>query len=166
MLTGKRILLVISGGIAAFKALDLIRRLRAEGATVRCIMTQSACEFVTPLSVAALSAQPVYLDTFSLKDEAEMGHIRLSREADLVVVAPATANLIAWRTSESDPFKIVAKLSGASSIQANDVPSDDGSLLAAAVHGINGFNLLSAEDRFTFEFFGSGGGNLCWERRY
>lgn len=95
MLTGKRILLVISGGIAAFKALDLIRRLRAEGATVRCIMTQSACEFVTPLSVAALSAQPVYLDTFSLKDESEMGHIRLSREADLVVVAPATANLIA-----------------------------------------------------------------------
>ena len=95
MLTGKRILLVISGGIAAFKALDLIRRLRAEGATVRCIMTQSACEFVTPLSVAALCAQPVYLDTFSLKDESEMGHIRLSREADLVVVAPATANLIA-----------------------------------------------------------------------
>jgi len=95
MLTGKRILLVISGGVAAFKALDLIRRLRAEGATVRCIMTQSATEFVTPLSVAALSAQPVYLDTFSLKDESEMGHIRLSREADLVVVAPATANLIA-----------------------------------------------------------------------
>jgi phosphopantothenoylcysteine decarboxylase/phosphopantothenate--cysteine ligase len=95
MLTGKRILLIISGGIAAFKALDLIRRLRAEGATVRCIMTQSACEFITPLSVAALSAQPVYLDTFSLKDESEMGHIRLSREADLVVVAPATANLIA-----------------------------------------------------------------------
>ena len=99
MLTGKRILLVISGGIAAFKALDLIRRLRAEGATVRCIMTQSACEFVTPLSVAALSAQPVYLDTFSLKDESEMGHIRLSREADLVVVAPATANLIAKRAT-------------------------------------------------------------------
>ena len=95
MLSGKRILLVISGGIAAFKALDLIRRLRAEGASVRCIMTASACEFVTPLSVAALSAQPVYLDTFSLKDESEMGHIRLSREADLVVVAPATANLIA-----------------------------------------------------------------------
>ena len=95
MLTGKCILLVISGGIAAFKALELIRRLRAEGATVRCIMTQSACEFVTPLSVAALSAQPVYLDTFSLKDESEMGHIRLSREADLVVVAPATTNLIA-----------------------------------------------------------------------
>ena len=95
MLTGKCILLIISGGIAAFKALDLIRRLRAEGATVRCIMTQSACEFVTPLSVAALSAQPVYLDTFSLKDESEMGHIRLSREADLVVVAPATTNLIA-----------------------------------------------------------------------
>ena len=95
MLAGKRILLVISGGIAAFKALDLIRRLRAAGATVRCIMTRSACEFVTPLSVAALSAEPVYLDTFSLKDESEMGHIRLSREADLVVIAPATANLIA-----------------------------------------------------------------------
>ena len=86
---------MISGGIAAFKALDLIRRLRAQGATVRCIMTASATEFVTPLSVAALSAKPVYQDIFSLKDESEMGHIRLSREADLVVVAPATANLIA-----------------------------------------------------------------------
>ena len=95
MLTGKRILLVISGGIAAFKALDLIRRLRAEGCTVRCVLTASATEFVTPLSVAALSAQPVYQDLFSLKDESEMGHIQLSREADLVVVAPATANLIA-----------------------------------------------------------------------
>ncbi len=86
---------MISGGIAAFKALDLIRRLRAQGASVRCIMTASATEFVTPLSVAALSAEPVYQDIFSLKDESEMGHIRLSREADLVVVAPATANLIA-----------------------------------------------------------------------
>ncbi|NQV81309.1 MAG: bifunctional phosphopantothenoylcysteine decarboxylase/phosphopantothenate--cysteine ligase CoaBC [Alphaproteobacteria bacterium] len=95
MLTGKRVLLVISGGIAAFKALDLIRRLRAEGCTVRCIMTAAAGEFVTPLSVAALSAQPVYQDIFSLKDESEMGHIQLSREADLVVVAPATANIIA-----------------------------------------------------------------------
>lgn len=99
MLTGKRILLVISGGIAAFKALDLIRRLRAEGCTVRCVLTASATEFVTPLSVAALSAQPVYQDLFSLKDESEMGHIQLSREADLVVVAPATANLIAKMTA-------------------------------------------------------------------
>ena len=95
MLTGKRILLIISGGIAAYKSLDLIRRLRERGAAVRCVLTTSAAEFVTPLSVAALSEDKVYGDLFSLTDEHEMGHIRLSREADLVLVAPATANILA-----------------------------------------------------------------------
>lgn len=94
MLTGKRILLIISGGIAAYKALELIRLLRGEGASVRCILTKGGAEFITPLSVASLSEQPVYTDLFSLKDETEMGHIRLSREADLIVVAPASANMI------------------------------------------------------------------------
>jgi phosphopantothenoylcysteine decarboxylase/phosphopantothenate--cysteine ligase len=92
---GKRILLIISGGIAAYKTLDLIRRLRERGAVVRCILTEAASHFVTPLSVAALSESRVYQDLFSLTDEAEMGHIRLTREADLVVVAPATANILA-----------------------------------------------------------------------
>ncbi len=95
MLTGKRILLVIGGGIAAYKALDLIRRLRERGASVRAVMTRAAKEFVTPLSVASLAGQPVHEDLFSLTDEADMGHIELSRDADLVVVAPATANLMA-----------------------------------------------------------------------
>ena len=92
---GKRILLVISGGIAAYKTLDLIRRLRERGAVVCCVLTEAASHFVTPLSVAALSENRVYQELFSLTDEAEMGHIRLSREADLVVVAPATANILA-----------------------------------------------------------------------
>ena len=95
MLVGKRILLIISGGIAAYKSLDLIRRLRERGAGVRCILTKSATQFVTPLSVSALSEDKVYGDLFSLTDESEMGHIRLSREADLVVVAPATADILA-----------------------------------------------------------------------
>jgi phosphopantothenoylcysteine decarboxylase/phosphopantothenate--cysteine ligase len=95
MRTGTRILLIISGGIAAYKTLDLIRRLRERGAEVRCLLTAAATHFVTPLSVAALSENRVYQDLFSLTDEAEMGHIRLSREADLVVVAPATANILA-----------------------------------------------------------------------
>jgi phosphopantothenoylcysteine decarboxylase/phosphopantothenate--cysteine ligase len=95
MLDGKRILLIIAGGIAAYRSLDLIRRLRERGATVRCVLTKGGEQFVTPLSVAALSEEKVYQDIFSLTDEAEMGHIRLSREADIVVVAPATADLIA-----------------------------------------------------------------------
>jgi len=95
MLDGKRILLVIAGGIAAYKSLELIRRLRDRGARVRCVLTRAGAEFVTPLSVSALSGERVYGDLFSLTDESEMGHIRLSREADLVVVAPATADLIA-----------------------------------------------------------------------
>ena len=95
MLAGKRILLIVSGGIAAYKSLDLIRRLRERGAAVRCILTKAGAKFVTPLSLAALSGDKVYGELFSLIDESEMGHIRLSREADLVVVVPATANILA-----------------------------------------------------------------------
>jgi phosphopantothenoylcysteine decarboxylase/phosphopantothenate--cysteine ligase len=95
VLKGKRILLVISGGIAAYKALELIRRLRERGASVHCAMTSAAAQFVTPLSVASLSGETVSTDLFSLTDEAEMGHIELSRDADLLVVAPATAHILA-----------------------------------------------------------------------
>ena len=95
MLDDRRILLIISGGIAAYKSLDLIRRLRERGAAVRAVMTAAAQHFVTPLSVAALCEDKVYTDLWSLTDESEMGHIRLSREADLLVVAPASADLIA-----------------------------------------------------------------------
>jgi len=95
VLHDRRILLIISGGIAAYKSLDLIRRLRERGAAVRAIMTAAAQHFVTPLSVASLCEDKVYTDLWSLTDESEMGHIRLSREADLVVVAPASADLIA-----------------------------------------------------------------------
>jgi len=97
-LCGKSVLLVVSGGIAAYKALELIRLLRKEGAGVRCILTAAARQFVTPLSVSALSEEKVYGELFSLTDEAEMGHIQLSRSADLVVVAPATADLLAKLT--------------------------------------------------------------------
>jgi phosphopantothenoylcysteine decarboxylase/phosphopantothenate--cysteine ligase len=95
MLNGKRILLIIGGGIAAFKSLDLIRRLRERGAMVTPVLTQAGAEFVTPLSVSALAGTKVYRDLFDLTDEAEMGHIQLSRSADLVLVAPATADLMA-----------------------------------------------------------------------
>ncbi len=95
MLAGKRVLLIIGGGIAAFKSLDLIRRLRENGASVTPVITKSGCEFVTPLSVSALAAHRVYTELFDLTDEAEMGHIELSRSADLIVVAPATADLMA-----------------------------------------------------------------------
>ena len=95
MLAGKHILLIIGGGIAAFKSLDLIRRLRERGVEVTPVLTKAGEEFVTPLSVSALAAQKVYRDLFDLTDEAEMGHIELSRAADLIVVAPATADLMA-----------------------------------------------------------------------
>tara|TARA_A100001037_G_scaffold167424_1_gene150528 strand:- start:6856 stop:8076 length:1221 start_codon:yes stop_codon:yes gene_type:complete len=95
MLDQKRILLIISGGIAAYKSLEFIRRLKDRGCEVRCILTEGGSQFVTPLSVAALSGERVFSDLFSLTDEAEMGHIRLSREADLVVVAPASADVLA-----------------------------------------------------------------------
>jgi len=95
MLAGKRILLIIGGGIAAYKCLDLIRRLKERGACVTPVLTRAAQEFVTPLSVSALAGEKVYTDLFDLTDEAEMGHIQLSRVADLVLVAPATADLMA-----------------------------------------------------------------------
>ncbi len=95
MLAGKRILLIISGGIAAYKSLDLIRRLRERGADVRCVLTRAAKEFVTPLSVGTLSKSRVYDELFDLTAEHEIGHIRLARDCDLVVVAPATANILA-----------------------------------------------------------------------
>ncbi|NVO17003.1 MAG: bifunctional phosphopantothenoylcysteine decarboxylase/phosphopantothenate--cysteine ligase CoaBC [Rhodoplanes sp.] len=94
-LSSTKILLVISGGIAAYKALDLIRRFRERGASVRVVMTRSAQEFVTPLSAGALAGEPAYTDLFDSKTEFDIGHIRLARETDLVVVAPATANLMA-----------------------------------------------------------------------
>jgi phosphopantothenoylcysteine decarboxylase / phosphopantothenate---cysteine ligase len=95
VLRDRRVLLIISGGIAAYKSLELIRRLGERGAAVRTIMTAAAHQFVTPLAVASLSEQKVYTDLFSLTDESEMGHIRLSREAELLVVAPASADLMA-----------------------------------------------------------------------
>jgi len=94
-LSEARLLLIVTGGVAAYKSLELIRRLRERGASVRVIMTEGAKQFVTPLSLAALSGHAVRFDQFSLIDEAEMGHIELSREADLVVVAPATADILA-----------------------------------------------------------------------
>jgi phosphopantothenoylcysteine decarboxylase/phosphopantothenate--cysteine ligase len=94
-LQGRRILLIIAGGIAAYKSLDLIRRLRERGAQVRVIMTKGAQHFVTPLAAASLSAERVYTDLFSLTEESEMGHLRLASEAELVVAAPATADLLA-----------------------------------------------------------------------
>ena len=94
MLAGKHILLIIGGGIAAFKSLDLIRKLRERGAEVTPVITRAGQEFVTPLSASGLAARKVYTELFDLTDEAEMGHIELSRAADLVVVAPATADLL------------------------------------------------------------------------
>ena len=91
----KRILLIVGGGIAAYKAAELIRLLKTRGYAVRCVMTEAAHHFVTPMTLAALSEDKVYTTLWDLKDEAEMGHIQLSREADLVVVAPATADLMA-----------------------------------------------------------------------
>jgi phosphopantothenoylcysteine decarboxylase / phosphopantothenate---cysteine ligase len=91
----KRILLIVGGGIAAYKSLELVRRLKERGASVRTVLTNGGAEFVTPLSLAVLTEEKVFTDLFDLKDEAEIGHIRLSREADLVVVAPATADLLA-----------------------------------------------------------------------
>jgi phosphopantothenoylcysteine decarboxylase/phosphopantothenate--cysteine ligase len=94
-LAGRTVLLVVGGGVAAYKSLDLLRRLRERGASVRVVLTAAAERFVTPLSFASLSGEPVHGDLFSLTDEQEMGHIQLSRVADLVVVAPATAHLMA-----------------------------------------------------------------------
>ncbi len=95
MLDGRRILLIVGGGIAAYKSLELVRRIRERGGSVRVVLTVAGARFVTPLSFSSLSEDKVYDNLFDLTDEAEIGHIRLSREADLLVVAPATANLLA-----------------------------------------------------------------------
>ncbi len=95
MLKNKKILLIITGGIAAYKSLDLIRRLRDAGAMVTGVLTKGGAEFITPLAVSALTGTQTYTDLFSLKDEVDMGHIRLSRESDMILVAPATADFMA-----------------------------------------------------------------------
>ena len=95
MLDGKRILLIVTGGIAAYKTPELVRQLIKAGATVRCVLTHGGAQFVTPLALASVSGDTVYTDLFSLTDENEMGHINLSREADVLLVAPATANTLA-----------------------------------------------------------------------
>ncbi|MCA8932045.1 MAG: bifunctional phosphopantothenoylcysteine decarboxylase/phosphopantothenate--cysteine ligase CoaBC, partial [Rhodospirillaceae bacterium] len=95
MVGGRRILLIVSGGIAAYKALDLIRRLRERGAAVTCVLTPAATKFVTPLSVGALTDSPPLVDLFDPEQELQIGHIKLARAADLVIVAPATADIIA-----------------------------------------------------------------------
>ncbi len=94
-LAGKRVLLIVSGGIAAYKSLELIRLIQKSGGAVTCVLTAAGAQFVTPLSLQALSGAKVYTDLFSLTDESEMGHIELSRSADLVAVIPATANILA-----------------------------------------------------------------------
>ncbi|MBM3582386.1 MAG: bifunctional phosphopantothenoylcysteine decarboxylase/phosphopantothenate synthase, partial [Alphaproteobacteria bacterium] len=92
---GRRILLVVTGGIAAYKTPELVRRLREHGLAVRCALSRGGKQFVAPLALAAVAEDKVYEDLFSLTDESEMGHIRLSREADLVLVAPASADMLA-----------------------------------------------------------------------
>jgi len=94
MLEGKRVLLIVSGGIAAYKCPDMVRRFTERGAQVRCVLTHGGAEFVTPLALGAVSGDKVYQELFSLTDESEMGHINLSRQADVIVVAPATANIL------------------------------------------------------------------------
>jgi phosphopantothenoylcysteine decarboxylase/phosphopantothenate--cysteine ligase len=96
---GKSILLIVGGGIAAYKSCELIRLIRKAGASVRCVLTKGGAQFVTPMALAALSEQPVHTSLWDLKDEVEMGHIQLSRQADLVVVCPATADLMAKMTA-------------------------------------------------------------------
>ena len=91
----QRVLLIIGGGIAAYKAPELVRRLRDHGLGVRCLLTSAAAQFVAPLSLASVSGEHVYENLFDLTDEAEMGHIQLSRDADLILVAPATADIMA-----------------------------------------------------------------------
>jgi phosphopantothenoylcysteine decarboxylase/phosphopantothenate--cysteine ligase len=98
-MTDRRILLIVGGGIAAYKACELIRLIRQSGMSVRCILTEGGAHFITPMTLAALSGQPVHSSLWDLKDEAEIGHIQLSRDADLIVVVPATADLLARMAS-------------------------------------------------------------------
>ena len=113
-LSGKRVLLIVSGGIAAYKALELIRLLRGSGCGVTCVLTAGGRHFVTPLSLQTLSESKVYADLFSLTDESDMGHIQLSRSADLVVVAPASADILA---------KMAAGLASGTSLIITATPS-------------------------------------------
>src|SRR5688572_32972412 len=92
---GKSVLLIVGGGIAAYKACELVRLIRKSGGEIRCVLTEGGAHFVTPMTLAALSEQPVHTSLWDLKDEVEMGHIQLSRDADLVVICPATADLLA-----------------------------------------------------------------------
>ena len=98
-MNGKQIVLGVTGGIAAYKSLELVRLLKRQGLAVRAVMTKSANEFVTPLSMGVMTEDQVYGDMFDLKDEREIGHIQLSRQADLVVICPATANILAKMAS-------------------------------------------------------------------
>jgi phosphopantothenoylcysteine decarboxylase/phosphopantothenate--cysteine ligase len=129
----KRVLLIVGGGIAAYKACELIRLLRKRGYTVRCVLTEGGSHFVTPMALAALSENQVHTSLWDLKDEAEMGHIQLSREADLVVVAPATADLLARMAGghaddQQDPLHrtillTVIRLPSAAPVTRSRVPS-------------------------------------------
>lgn len=111
MLDGKRVLLIVAGGIAAYKTPDLVRRLRERGCQVRCLLTHGGAEFVTALALQSVSEEKVYQNLFSLTDENEMGHIRLSRESDVILVAPATANIMAKMAhGEADDLATTALL--------------------------------------------------------
>lgn len=156
MLENRRILLIVSGGIAAVKVPDLIRRLRERGATVRCILTKAGEQFVTPMSLAALSGEKVFQDLFSLTDESDMGHINLSREADIVLVAPATANIMAKMTHGiADDLATTALL-------ATDKPV----MIAPSMnvmmwnHAATQSNLKTLQDR-GIEIVGPGAGDLA-----
>ena len=109
-LINKKVLLIICGGIAAYKSLELIRLLKKNGANIKTILTRSGSEFVTPLSITSLSQSKVYQDLFSLEDEAEMDHISLSRWSDLILIAPATANTCLLYTSPSPRDGLLSRM--------------------------------------------------------
>ena len=156
MLTGKKVLVIITGGIAAYKSLELVRRLKEKGVKVTPVMTKAAENFVTPMSVSALAQEKVYNKLFDLTDEAEMGHIELSRSADLIVVAPASADFIAKTASG----------------QANDLAStimlatDTKVLMAPAMNVLMWENLLTQKNLKTLyengiKFVGPGEGEMA-----
>ncbi len=156
MLENKRILLIVAGGIAAVKVPDLIRRLRERGAHVRCVVTKGGAQFVTPLTLAALSGDKVYQDLFSLTDESEMGHIRLSREADILLVAPATADIMAkMATGLADDLATTALL-------ATDKPVMIAPSMNAMMwtHPATQANLLTLQNR-EVKVVGPGAGDLA-----
>ena len=156
MLENKRILLIVAGGIAAVKVPDLIRRLRERGAHVRCVLTKGGAQFVTPLTLAALSGDKVYQDLFSLTDESEMGHIRLSREADILLVAPATADIMAkMAAGQADDLATTALL-------ATDKPVMIAPSMNAMMwtHPATQANLLTLQNR-EVKTVGPGAGDLA-----